>query len=84
MAIALYLLAADLTGLSGGGGVVFVVVLLVLLASPAAVPAILAWRSWAEIRKATNADLEEADSLVAATVPLLLVAKESCSSASAR
>jgi hypothetical protein len=43
VAIALYLLAADLMGLDGGGGVVFVAV---LLASPAAVPAILAWRSW--------------------------------------
>jgi hypothetical protein len=75
VAIALYLLAADLTGLGGGGGVVFVAVLLVLLASPAAVPAILAWKSWAETRKAANADLEEADSLAAAA-PLLLVAKE--------
>jgi hypothetical protein len=41
--IALYLLAADLTGLGGGGGVVFIAVLLVLLASPAAV---LGQRSW--------------------------------------
>jgi len=78
VAIALYLLAADLTGLGGGGGVVsavFVAVLLVLLASPATVPALLAWKSWVRTRKAANADLEEADSLAAAAAPLLLAAK---------
>ncbi|PWZ45131.1 hypothetical protein Zm00014a_021275 [Zea mays] len=46
VAIALYLLVADLTRLGGGGGVVFIAMLLVLLASSAAMPAILAWRSW--------------------------------------
>jgi hypothetical protein len=46
-------------------------------------PAILAWRSWAETHKAANANLEEADSLVAAAASLLLMAKESCSSTSA-
>ncbi|EER99261.1 protein NUCLEAR FUSION DEFECTIVE 4 [Sorghum bicolor] len=79
VAIALYLLAADLTGLGGDGGVVsavFVAVLLVLLASPATVPALLAWKSWVKTRKAANADLEEADSLAAAAAaPLLLAAK---------
>lgn len=78
MAIALYLLAADLTGLGGSGGVVsavFVAVLLVLLASPATVPALLAWKSWVKSRKAANADLEEADSLAAAAAPLLPAAK---------
>ncbi|OEL16737.1 hypothetical protein BAE44_0022243 [Dichanthelium oligosanthes] len=79
VAIALYLLAADLTGIGGGGGVVsavFVAVLLVLLASPGAVPALLAWKSWTKARKAANADLEEADSsLAAAAAPLLLAAK---------
>ncbi|XP_062199769.1 protein NUCLEAR FUSION DEFECTIVE 4-like [Phragmites australis] len=78
VAIALYLLAADLTGIGGGGGVisaVFVVVLLVLLASPASVPALLAWKSWMKTRKAANADLEEADSAASATAPLLLTAK---------
>jgi hypothetical protein len=70
VAIALYLLAADLTGV---GGAVFVAVLLVLLASPAAVPAHIAWKSWMKARKAANADPEEADS--AAAAPLLLDAK---------
>lgn len=75
VAIALYLLAADLTGVGGGGGVVsgvFVAVLLVLLASPAAVPAHVAWKSWIKARKASNADLEEADS---AAAPLLVESK---------
>ncbi|AQK80475.1 Major facilitator superfamily protein [Zea mays] len=62
VAIALYLLAADLMGLDGGGGVVFVAVLLRGDRGDPVVPA--------------NADLEEADSLVAAVAPLLLVAKE--------
>ncbi|XP_039792346.1 protein NUCLEAR FUSION DEFECTIVE 4-like [Panicum virgatum] len=78
VAIALYLLAADLTGIGSGGGVVsavFVAVLLVLLASPGAVPALLAWKSWMKARKATNADLEEAESLDAAAAPLLVAAK---------
>nr|AGT17215.1 Major facilitator superfamily domain, general substrate transporter [Saccharum hybrid cultivar R570] len=78
VAIALYLLAADLTGIGGSGGVVsavFVAVLLVLLASPATVPALLAWKSWVKTRKAANADLEEADSLAAVAAPLLLAAK---------
>jgi len=78
VAIALYLLAADLTGIGGNGGVVsavFVAVLLVLLASPATVPALLAWKSWVKTRKAANADLEEADSLAAVAAPLLLAAK---------
>ncbi|KAK3129590.1 hypothetical protein QOZ80_6BG0482080 [Eleusine coracana subsp. coracana] len=82
VAIALYLLAADLTGVGGGGGAVstvFVAVLLVLLASPAAVPAHVAWRSWLGERKAANADLEGADSSSSssssAAVPLLLEAK---------
>ncbi|WVZ65707.1 hypothetical protein U9M48_015026 [Paspalum notatum var. saurae] len=77
VAIALYLLVADLTGIGGGGGVVsavFVAVLLVLLASPAAVPALLAWKSWMKTCKAANADLEEADSLAAESAPLLLPA----------
>ncbi|KAL5206781.1 hypothetical protein ABZP36_034990 [Zizania latifolia] len=72
VAIALYLLAADLTGIGGGGGVVstiFVAVLLVLLASPAMVPAHVAWKSWTKARKLANADVEEAE---AATAPLLL------------
>ncbi|TVU10191.1 hypothetical protein EJB05_43703, partial [Eragrostis curvula] len=75
VAIALYLLATDLTGVGGGGGVVsrvFVAVLLVLLASPAAVPAHVAWKSWLKARKAANADLEDADSSAAAAAPLLL------------
>ncbi|CAL5087128.1 unnamed protein product [Urochloa decumbens] len=75
VAIALYLLAADLTGIGGGGGAVsavFVAVLLVLLASPGAVPALLAWKSWVKARKAANADLEGADSMAA---PLLVSAK---------
>ncbi|CAL5082572.1 unnamed protein product [Urochloa decumbens] len=78
VAIALYLLAADLTGIGGGGGAVsavFVAVLLVLLASPGAVPALLAWKSWVKARKAANADLEGADSLAAAAAPLLVSAK---------
>lgn len=68
--IALYLLAADLTGIGGGGGFVsaiFVAVLLVLIASPAVVPAHVAWKSWIKARKAANADIEEVDS----TAPLL-------------
>lgn len=68
--IALYLLAADLTGVGGGGGFVsaiFVAVLLVLIASPAVVPAHVAWKSWIKARKAANADIEEVDS----TAPLL-------------
>ncbi|KAG8050422.1 hypothetical protein GUJ93_ZPchr0009g1234 [Zizania palustris] len=72
VAIALYLLAADLTGIGGGGGVVstiFVAVLLVLLASPAMVPAHVAWKSRTLARKLVNADVEEAE---AATAPLLL------------
>ncbi|KAF8701012.1 hypothetical protein HU200_033904 [Digitaria exilis] len=75
VAIALYLLAADLTGVGGGGGVVsavFVAVLLVLLASPGAVPAILAWKSWVKARKAANADLEEAEADSMAAAPLLV------------
>ncbi|TKW34338.1 hypothetical protein SEVIR_2G300100v4 [Setaria viridis] len=78
VAIALYLLAADLTGIGARGGAVsavFVAVLLVLLASPGAVPALLAWKSWVKARKAANADLEEADSLAAAAAPLLVAAK---------
>ncbi|RLM87635.1 protein NUCLEAR FUSION DEFECTIVE 4-like [Panicum miliaceum] len=78
VAIALYLLAADLTGIGGGGGVVsavFVAVLLVLLASPGAVPALLAWKSWMKACKAANADLEEAESLEAAAAPLLVAVK---------
>ncbi|CAL5073088.1 unnamed protein product [Urochloa decumbens] len=78
VAIALYLLAADLTGIGGGGGAVsavFVAVLLVLLASPGAVPALLAWKSWVKARKDANADLEGADSLAAAAAPLLVSAK---------
>ncbi|KAL6601677.1 hypothetical protein ACP70R_044897 [Stipagrostis hirtigluma subsp. patula] len=78
VAIALYLLAADLTGIGGGGGAVsgvFVAVLLVLLASPAVVPAHVAWKSWLSARKAANADLEEAGSDAAATTPLLVPAK---------
>ncbi|KAL6655159.1 hypothetical protein ACP70R_005985 [Stipagrostis hirtigluma subsp. patula] len=78
VAIALYLLAADLTGIGGGGGAVsgvFVAVLLVLLASPAVVPAHVAWKSWVSARKAANADLEEAGSDAAATTPLLVAAK---------
>ena len=73
VAIALYLLAADLTGLSGVPGLVstvFVVVLLVLLAAPVAVPAHVAWRSWMKARKAANADAE--DALEESTAPLLL------------
>ncbi|KAL6846697.1 hypothetical protein ACP4OV_024145 [Aristida adscensionis] len=77
VAIALYLLAADLTGVGGGGGAVsgvFVAVLLVLLASPAVVPAHVAWKSWIGARKAANPDLEEAEA-AAATTPLLVAAK---------
>uniref|UniRef100_A0A0D3H9E7 Uncharacterized protein n=1 Tax=Oryza barthii TaxID=65489 RepID=A0A0D3H9E7_9ORYZ len=83
VAIALYLLAADLTGVGGGGGVVsavFVAVLLVLLASPAAVPAHVAWKSWMKTRKFANADVEEAES--AASAPLL-VAKATAAAAAA-
>jgi hypothetical protein len=78
VAVALYLLAADLTGVGGGGGLVstiFVTVLLVLLAAPVAVPAHVAWRSWMKTRKAANADAEEAAVAVtddSTTVPLLL------------
>ncbi|KAG8057573.1 hypothetical protein GUJ93_ZPchr0002g23813 [Zizania palustris] len=87
--IALYLLAADLTGIGGGGGVVstiFVAVLLVLLASPAVVPAHVAWKSWTKARKLANADVEEAE---AATTPLLLAKaaagrKEAAAAANAR
>lgn len=81
VAIALYLLAADLTGTGGGGGVVstiFVAVLLVLLAAPVAVPAHVALRSWMKSRKAPNADAEAAEAAAAAaestTAPLLLAA----------
>ncbi|VAI35172.1 unnamed protein product [Triticum turgidum subsp. durum] len=73
VAIALYLLAADLTGVGGGGGLVstvFVAVLMVLLAAPAAVPAYVGWTSWMKSRKAANADAE------AAAAPLLLDSKE--------
>lgn len=72
VAIALYLLAADLTGVGGGGGVVstvFVAVLMVLLAAPAAVPAYVAWTSWMKSRKAANADAEDVGA------PLLLDSK---------
>jgi hypothetical protein len=75
--IALYLLAADLTGTGGGGGIVsavFVAVLLVLLASPVAVPAHVAWKSWMKARKAANADAEDA-AAESTTVPLLAAAK---------
>uniref|UniRef100_A0A0D9XG32 Uncharacterized protein n=1 Tax=Leersia perrieri TaxID=77586 RepID=A0A0D9XG32_9ORYZ len=78
VAIALYLLFADLTGVGGGGGVVsavFVAVLLVLLASPAVVPAHVAWKSWMKARKLENADVEES-----ASAPLLL-AKETAAAA---
>lgn len=78
VAIALYLLATNLTGINARGGAVsavFVAVLLVLLASPGAVPALLAWKSWVQARKAANADLEEADSMAAAAAPLLVAAK---------
>ncbi|CAM0952690.1 unnamed protein product [Alopecurus aequalis] len=77
VAIALYLLAADLTGLSGLGGAVsaiFTAVLLVLLAAPVAVPAHVAWRSWMKTRKAANADAE--DALEESTAPLLLPASK--------
>ncbi|KAF7073956.1 hypothetical protein CFC21_078872 [Triticum aestivum] len=73
VAIALYLLAADLTGVGGGGGLVsavFVAVLMVLLAAPAAVPAYVGWTSWMKSRKAANADAEDA------AAPLLLDSKE--------
>ncbi|KAM3277138.1 hypothetical protein ACQJBY_045137 [Aegilops geniculata] len=73
VAIALYLLAADLTGVGGGGGLVstvFVAVLMVLLAAPAAVPAYVGWTSWMRSRKAANADAE------GAAAPLLLDSKE--------
>ncbi|KAM3259339.1 hypothetical protein ACQJBY_050874 [Aegilops geniculata] len=73
VAIALYLLAADLTGVGGGGGLVstvFVAVLMVLLAAPAAVPAYVGWTSWMKSRKAANADAE------GAAAPLLLDSKE--------
>ncbi|XP_044950501.1 protein NUCLEAR FUSION DEFECTIVE 4-like [Hordeum vulgare subsp. vulgare] len=72
VAIALYLLAADLTGVGGGGGVVstvFVAVLMVLLAAPVAVPAYVGWTSWMKSRKAANADAEDA------AAPLLLDSK---------
>ncbi|KAM0825564.1 hypothetical protein ACQ4PT_069466 [Festuca glaucescens] len=79
VAIALYLLAADLTGLGGDGGVVstvFVTVLFILLAAPVAVPAHVAWRSWMKTRKAANADAENtaADDSTT-TTPLLLASK---------
>jgi hypothetical protein len=74
VAVALYLLAANLTGVGGGVvSAVFVAVLLVLLASPAVVPAHVAWKSWVKARMADNADLEEAD--LAAAAPLLPDAK---------
>ncbi|XP_047049060.1 protein NUCLEAR FUSION DEFECTIVE 4-like [Lolium rigidum] len=79
VAIALYLLAADLTGLGGNGGVVstvFVTVLFILLAAPVAVPAHVAWRSWMKTRKAANADAENTAAAVdSTTVPLLLASK---------
>ncbi|CAN6183121.1 unnamed protein product [Urochloa humidicola] len=75
VAIALYLLAGDLTGIGSRGGALFVAVLLVLIASPGAVPALLAWKSWVKARKAANADLEGADSMAAAAAPLLAAAK---------
>ncbi|VAI35171.1 unnamed protein product [Triticum turgidum subsp. durum] len=80
VAIALYLLAADLTGVGGGGGLVstvFVAVLMVLLAAPAAVPAYVGWTSWMKSRKAANADAE------AAAAPLLLDSKEAAASEAA-
>jgi hypothetical protein len=83
VAIALYLLAANLTGVSGGVvSAVFVAVLLVLLASPAAVPAHVAWKSWIKARNAANADLEEAD--LAAAAPLLLDANAAAEAEEAR
>jgi hypothetical protein len=83
VAIALYLLAANLTGVGGGVvSAVFVAVLLVLLASPAAVPAHVAWKSWIKARNAANADLEEAD--LAAAAPLLLDANAAAEAEEAR
>lgn len=76
VAIALYLLAADLTGLGGNGGVVstvFVTILFILLAAPVAVPAHVAWRSWMSTRKAANADAE--NTLLDDSTPLLLASK---------
>lgn len=85
VAIALYLLAADLTGLGGNGGVVstvFVTILFILLAAPVAVPAHVAWRSWMSTRKAANADAENTlldDSTT--TTPLLLASKPAAAEA---
>uniref|UniRef100_A0ACD5YCT7 Uncharacterized protein n=1 Tax=Avena sativa TaxID=4498 RepID=A0ACD5YCT7_AVESA len=78
VAIALYLLAADLTGIGSDGGpvsVLFVTILLVLLAAPIAVPALVGWRSWMKTRKAANADAEEAAAAEESTAPLLLASK---------
>uniref|UniRef100_A0ACD5XTT4 Uncharacterized protein n=1 Tax=Avena sativa TaxID=4498 RepID=A0ACD5XTT4_AVESA len=79
VAIALYLLAADLTGIGSDGGpvsVLFVTILLVLLAAPIAVPAHVGWRSWLKTRKASNADAEQSASAEEeSTAPLLLASK---------
>uniref|UniRef100_A0ACD5XUH4 Uncharacterized protein n=1 Tax=Avena sativa TaxID=4498 RepID=A0ACD5XUH4_AVESA len=87
VAIALYLLAADLTGIGSDGGpvsVLFVTILLVLLAAPIAVPAHVGLTSWMKTRKAANADAEEAAAAEESTAPLLLASKPAAAAPEAR